>query len=105
MLKKLTSIVLAGLIVAATLGASSQTAEARGGRIIGGIAAGIIAGTLLSTYAHAHPRYYSYRSYAPSCYKGPRQCDWAGGGCWINRWGERVCSRGEWRCWRPTYCD
>ena len=93
MLKKLTSIALACLLLAATLGASSQTAEARNGRIIGGIAAGIIAGTMLGAYAHAQPRPYAYRSYsyAPACYKGPRQCDWAGGGCWINRWGERVC--------------
>lgn len=104
MFKKLTNVALAGMLCATALVSTPAPAEARGGRIVGGLAAGIIAGTVLGAYAYGAPRYYSYSS-GPRCYRGPRQCDWAGRSCWINRYGERVCRGGEWRCWRPTLCD
>jgi hypothetical protein len=105
--KKMASIALAGVLVTATIAASATEAEAYRGRRIGaGIAAGIIAGSVLGAYAYGAPRYRTYSSYVePGCYKGPRQCDWAGRSCWLNRYGERVCSGGEWRCWSPTICD
>lgn len=105
-MKKLASLVLAGTLVTATIAATTTEAEAfRGRRIGAGIAAGIIAGSVLGAYAYGGPRYRTYSYAEPACYKGPRQCDWAGRSCWPNRFGERVCSGGEWRCWRPTLCD
>jgi hypothetical protein len=106
-MKKLTSLAMAGALMTATVAVSTSQAEAYSGRRLGGgIAAGIIAGTVLGAYAYGGPRYHSYNSYSePACYKGPRQCDWAGRSCWHNRFGERVCSGGEWRCWRPTVCE
>jgi hypothetical protein len=109
MRKTMTSLALAAAVVAGTSITTATDADAsRSGRIAGGIAAGIIAGTVLGAYAYGAPRYhapsYAYSS-GPRCYKGPRQCDWAGRSCWFNHWGERVCRGGEWRCWRPTLCD
>jgi hypothetical protein len=101
MLKKISSLALAAVFAAGVLSTTAEHAQARS-RVGVGIAAGVVAGTLLGAYAYGAPRYYAAR---PACYKGPRQCDWAGRSCWINRWGERVCSGGEWRCWRPTICD
>ena len=71
-----------------------------------GIAAGIIGLGILGAIAESQRYRHGpvYRSYG-GCYKGPRRCRWVRGGCWINRWGERVCRRGVRRCWRPTYCD
>jgi hypothetical protein len=108
MLKAITSVALAAALTGGTMSVSSTEAEARRG--LGyGIAAGVIAGTVLGAYAYGAPRYrYGYSSYyvaGGGCYKGPRQCDWAGRSCWFNRYGERVCGGGEWRCWRPTLCD
>jgi hypothetical protein len=108
MLKKFTSLAMACALMAGTLATTTTEAEAYRGRNIGlGIAAGVVAGTVLGAYAYGGPRYHTYHSYSsgPGCYKGPRQCDWAGRSCWFNRFGERVCSGGEWRCWRPTVCD
>jgi hypothetical protein len=108
MLKRLLMSVLALTVLA---GASTTTigpADARS-RVGVGIAAGIIAGTALGAYAYGYPRYYGPRTYSyassPECYQGPRQCSWHGRSCWFNRWGEQVCNRGEYRCWRPTVCD
>jgi hypothetical protein len=103
MRNRITQALLA-LTVVLGLGASmSQPAEAHRR---GGIAAGLAVGTLLGlgiAGAYAGPRY--YYGAAPGCYRGPRQCGWAGRRCWINRLGEDVCRGGEWRCWRPTICD
>jgi hypothetical protein len=111
MMKTITSLALATAVVAGSSIATSTSTEADVPRRLGaGIAAGVIAGTVLGAYAYGAPRYYApppayaYSS-GGSCYRGPRQCDWAGRSCWFNRWGERVCSGGEWRCWRPTICD
>jgi hypothetical protein len=106
-MKRLAAAGLAASLATTSLIATTSEADAfRGRRVGAGIAAGIIAGTVLGAYAYGTPRYYTH-SYAaaPSCHPGPRQCDWAGRHCWISRFGERVCSGGEWRCWRPTVCD
>jgi hypothetical protein len=105
----LRKIILSMFALTMLIGASTvntQPAEARRGVGLG-IAAGIVAGTALGAYAYGAPRHYRSYDYVdgPECYAGPRQCAWHGRSCWHNRWGEYVCSRGEYRCWRPTICD
>lgn len=99
MLKKLISMTLAVLVLAGTVVSTVEPAEAggRGVAIGAGVAAGIIGLGILG--ATAAPRYYG-----PSCYPGPRQCDYVGRRCWYNRFGEYMCSGGEYRCYRPTIC-
>lgn len=100
---KITHALLTLTIVLGLGAAMSQPAEARRN----GLAAGIAVGTLLGlgiAGAYAGPRYYRYES-GPGCYRGPRQCDWVGRNCWTNRYGENICSGGNYRCWRPTICD
>ena len=83
---------------------TSEQAEARRG---GGLGAGLVFGTILGlgiAGAYAGPRYYN-ADVPPGCYRGPRQCGWAGRRCWVDRYGEQVCRGGDWRCWRPTVCD
>jgi hypothetical protein len=103
MRKKITHTLLA-LTVALALGAAmSQSAEAH--RRGGGVAAGLAVGTLLGlgiAGTYAGPRYYGD---GPACYRGPRRCSWVGRSCWVNRFGETICSGGDYRCWRPTICD
>ena len=86
-------VVLALAVVLALGMATSRPAEARRG----GLAAGLAG-------AYAGPRYYGAGP-GPGCYPGPRQCQWVGRSCWTNRYGEHICSGGDWRCWRPTICD
>jgi hypothetical protein len=96
-------VVLALAVVLALGMATSRPAEARRG----GLAAGLAVGTLLGlglAGAYAGPRYYGAGPGA-GCYPGPRQCQWVGRSCWTNRYGEYICSGGDWRCWRPTICD
>ena len=96
-------VVLALAVVLALGMATSRPAEARPG----GLAAGLAVGTLLGlglAGAYAGPRYYGAGP-GPGCYPGPRQCQWVGRSCWTNRYGEYICSGGDWRCWRPTICD
>jgi hypothetical protein len=96
---------LATLALLCGLGASMiQPAEAHRR---GGLAAGLAIGTVLGlgiAGAYAGPRYYGYDA-GPGCYRGPRQCGWVGRSCWVNRYGEEICSGGYHRCWRPTICD
>jgi hypothetical protein len=103
MMKKILQSAAALALVAGIFAASTQEADAhRRGR---GLGAGIAIGTILGlgiAGAYAGPRYYSE---GPSCYRGPRQCGYVGRSCWHNRYGERVCRDGEYRCWRPTVCD
>jgi hypothetical protein len=107
MMKKIMQSALALALVAGTFAATTQQAAA-GGRHHhhgGGVAAGVAIGTILGlgiAGAYAGPRYYDE---GPACYRGPRQCDYVGRSCWYNRYGERVCRGGEYRCWRPTVCD
>ena len=104
MFKKLISMTLALAVLAGAGLSTVEPAEARGGRgvaIGAGVAAGIIGLGILG--ATAGPRYYG-PSYGPSCYPGPRQCDYVGRSCWYNRYGEYVCGGGQYRCYRPTIC-
>jgi hypothetical protein len=90
----------------------SETATAGdGGRVAAGIAAGTLLGLGIAG-AYGGPRYYPGPAYypepydyGPGCYPGPRQCEWSGGRCWYNRWGEYICGGRVWHCWRPTVCD
>lgn len=101
MLKKLMQSAAALTLVAGIVAASSQEAEAgRGGA---GLAAGLAIGTILGLGigAHAGPYYYE----DAECFPGPRECGYVGRRCWHNRYGERVCRGGRYRCWRPEICD
>jgi len=101
MLKKLMQSALAFALVAGIAAASAQPAEAHRRGVGAGLAIGTILGLGIAG-AYAGPRYYDD---GPACYRGPRQCDYAGRRCWTNSYGERVCRGGEYRCWRPTICD
>jgi hypothetical protein len=110
MKKKLMSLTAALLMLFSVFVVTSEQAEARRGG--GGLAAGLAVGALLGlgiAGAYAGPRYYGgpayYGDVGPGCYRGPRQCGWAGRRCFVDRYGEQVCRGGEWRCWRPTICD
>ena len=98
MLKKLTHALMALTMVAGIGTATVQPAEARrgGGLVAGAIVGGVVAGALIAG---------SRRSYAGSCYAGPRRCEWYGRHCFYNRYGDYVCRGGDYRCWRPTICD
>jgi hypothetical protein len=101
MMKKIMHAAAALALVLGIAAASSQPAEAHRRGLGAGIAIGTILGLGIAG-AYAGPRYYDY---GPACYRGPRQCDYVGRSCWYNRYGDRVCRGGEYRCWRPTYCD
>lgn len=103
MRNRITQAILAATVVLGLGAAMSQPAEAHRRGIGAGVAIGALLGLGIAG-AYAGPRYY-YNEAGPGCYRGPRQCGWAGRRCWINRFGEEVCGRGEWRCWRPTICD
>lgn len=102
MIKKLSSIALAAVVVAGTFAATVNEAEARRGRNVAvGVAAGVIGlGILGAAAANAGPRYYR----GGGCYPGPRQCYRQGGGCYYNRFGDYVCSQGRMICNRPMIC-
>ena len=100
MMKKLMQSAAALALVGGIFAATAQQAEAH--RRGAGVAAGVAIGTILGlgiAGAYAGPRYYG------ACYPGPRHCDYVGRSCWYNRWGERVCRGGEYRCWREQICD
>jgi len=93
--KKFVKPILALALVAATTAATVDSAEARGRRFVGGLAAGLIAGGLIGAYSYRPYSYYGYdRSYyyssGPYCYKGALRCRW---------------HDGYERCWRPTICE
>lgn len=110
MLRKIVGVFAALAMLAGVFTVSIDEAKAHDGR---GVAAGLAIGTILGlgiAGATAGPRYYGgpayyYADVPPGCYRGPRQCGWAGRRCWIDRYGDQVCRGGEWRCWRPTICD
>lgn len=102
-MKKLMSMFLALALATGAMMTMADDAEARRGRGVGigvGVAAGIIGLGILGAAANARPSY----GYAPACYQGPRECSWGPGRCWYNRYGEQVCGRGEYRCYRRTIC-
>lgn len=109
MYRKLMSLLAASAMLFSVFVLTSEQAEARRG---GGLAAGLAVGAILGlgiAGAYAGPRYYggpaNYADVPPGCYRGPRQCGWAGRRCWVDRYGDQVCRGGDWRCWRPTICD
>jgi hypothetical protein len=102
MMKKIMQSATALALTAGIFAATAQDADAH--RRGGGVAAGLAVGTILGlgiAGAYAGPRYYD----GPGCYVGPRRCDYVGRSCWFNRYGERVCRDGEYRCWRERVCD
>ncbi len=103
MLKKIVHATAALALVLGIAAASSQPAEAHRRGVGAGLAIGTIIGLgIAGAYAD---RAYGHYDEGPACYRGPRQCDYVGRSCWRNSYGERVCRGGEYRCWRPTYCD
>ena len=85
-MKRLAKPILALALMASMTAITVDSAEARGGRRFGGgIAAGLVAGALIGSYAY-RPYYYS----SPACYRGPLRCRW---------------EHGYERCWRPLICD
>lgn len=109
MFKKIINALMALTLVVGVAIASAPQAEARRGHGVGlGIAAGIIGlGIIGAANAHAHP--YPYRSYSAYdddvCYRGPRECHWAGRRCFENSWGDTVCRGGRYICERPLICE
>lgn len=110
MLRKIVGAIAGLAMLAGVVAVSADQAEARGRGH--GIAAGVAIGTILGlgiAGAYAGERYSRGPAYfadtPPGCYRGPRECGWTGRRCWHDRYGDRVCRGGEWRCWRPTYCD
>ena len=104
MRRKLVHLLLALAVVVASGAAMSRPAEARRSGFVSGIAIGTVLGLGIAGAAYAGPRYYGAGP-GPGCYPGPRRCTWVGRSCWVNRYGETICSGGDWRCWRPTICD
>ncbi len=107
MLKKLLGGVLAITLAFGAVASTYQPAEAgHRGRVAAGVAAGIIGLGILGAYAHARDRHY-YRGYSRvrECYPGPERCGYTRRRCFYNSWGDYVCRRGKYRCWRDTICD
>lgn len=105
MWKKFTSALMALVMAFGVTLASAPQAEARRGVGLG-IAAGIIGLGILGAAAHARgDRYYSRYDDDEYCYRGPRECHWAGRRCFENRWGDTVCRGGRYVCERPVICD
>jgi hypothetical protein len=100
MMKKLMLGAAALALVAGVFTVSTQRAQARGG-FGPGLAVGTILGLGIAR-AYAGPPYYYY---GPGCYPGPRRCGYVHRSCWFNRWGERICDGGGYRCWRARICD
>src|SRR5262245_14970755 len=97
MMKRIMQSATALALVAGIFAATTQEAAAhRRGGVVAGLAIGTILGLGIAG-AYAGPRYYGYE---PGCYPGPRRCGYVGRACWFNRYGERVCGGGEYRCWR-----
>lgn len=101
-----------GTLIALTLAIGVMTAQpspaaaGHGGRVFAGVAAGIIGlGVLGALSAHAHERRGYYYSSGGECYPGPERCGYASRRCFYNDWGDYVCRRGEYRCWRETICE
>ena len=108
MLKKILGSLMAMTLAVGMITAQPSTAEAghRGGRVAAGVAAGIIGLGVLGAIAHAdeHRNRGYYRS-SGECYPGPERCGYSNRRCFYNSWGDYVCRRGEYRCWRETICE
>lgn len=102
-MKKLMSALLALTFVFGLAAASTTQAEAGGRGVAAGVAAGIIGLGILGAAADA--RAYDRYGYDDRCYPGPEECGYRGGGCFENEYGEEICRRGRYTCWRRTVCD
>ncbi|MGQ0456752.1 MAG: hypothetical protein ACT4OU_06800 [Hyphomicrobium sp.] len=107
MLKKFTHALMALTMAFGLAVSSAHEAEARrGGGLALGVAAGIIGlGVLGAASAHAGPRYYSRYDEGDYCYRGRRECHWAGRRCFENDYGDTVCRGGRYVCERPLICE
>lgn len=81
---------------------SNAEAGGRGRGVAVGVAAGIIGLGILgaASEANARERYHDDR-----CYPGPEECGYGARRCYENEYGEEVCRRGRYTCWRRTVCD
>jgi hypothetical protein len=105
LLKKAFSALLALTLVFGIAAATATDAEAgRRGRVAAGVAAGIIGLGILGAAADARA-YDRYEYEGDRCYPGPEECGYRGGGCYENDYGEEICRRGRYTCWRSTVCD
>jgi hypothetical protein len=117
MIKKLMSAVLALTLAFGAMAATSSDADAgrRGGRLAVGVAAGIIGLGILGAAANARGRHHGHHDYRGhhdagydderECYPGPERCGYGARKCWYNDFGDYVCRRGEYRCYREQICD
>jgi hypothetical protein len=99
MFKKMLPVFSAAVLMAGTMAATVQPAEAgRNGRIGLGIAGAVIGLGVLGAVANARPY--------GSCYRVGGECHYREGKCYINRYGEETCRRGYKVC-EParTVCD
>lgn len=103
-MKRLMSALLALTFAFGLAAASTNTAEAgsRGRGVAAGVAAGIIGLGILGAASSARADHYYDDD---RCYPGPEECGYRGGGCYENEYGEEVCRRGRYTCWRRTVCD
>jgi hypothetical protein len=107
MMKKLMSAMLALTLAFGAVAVQPGDAQAghRGGRIAAGVAAGIIGLGILGAVANANQRHHGrYYDGGGECYSRER-CGTGARRCWYNSWGDYVCRRGEYRCWREEVCD
>ena len=105
MIKKFANALMALTMAAGMTFAAAPRAEARGGGVALGIAAGVGLGVLGAAAAHDYygPRYYS--RYDDGCFRGPRECHWSNRRCFENEYGDTVCRGGRYICDRPLICD
>lgn len=105
MIKKFANPLMALTMAAGMTFATAPQAEARGGGVALGIAAGVGLGVLGAAAAHDYygPRYYS--RYDDGCFRGPRECHWSNRRCFENEYGDTVCRGGRYICDRPLICD
>jgi hypothetical protein len=100
MFRKTMAVVTSLALALAITAASADHAQARRGRqaaVIGGLALGALVLGAAGAYGQSYRR--------SGCYRGQAECQWVGGQCYVNRWGEEVCRRGHRECYRRTYCD
>jgi hypothetical protein len=111
MMKRFGNAMMALAVASSMMLASAPEAQAWRGRNVGvGVAAGIIGLGILGAAAAARDRDYDgprYRSRYDDdrCYRGPRECHWAGRRCFENEFGDTVCRGGRYLCERPVICD
>lgn len=106
MLKKILASLMVLTLAFGVVTAQSTPADAgrRGGRVAAGVAAGIIGLGVLGAIAHANERHH-YRRSSGECYPGPEHCGYSSRRCFYDNYGDYVCRRGAYRCWRETICD